>query len=515
MAKAEEKRAAEAKTTGKKGAAAAKKAPRKATRAKSPRKSARPKRTEGNPVIWAIGGGKGGVGKSILTSNLGVALARRGRRTVVIDADLGGANLHTLLGVENPKRTLSDFLNRTVDHIEDVLVDTPEPKLRLVSGSRALIGMANPRHSQKQKLLRQVRSLDCDHVVLDLSAGSAFNVLDFFLEARHPILVVVPEPTSIENAYHFLKSAFFRTLSEAAKHSPVKKAITQVLETKSRQRIRNPKELIEAVTALDPSAGEALLQRAKEFQPLLVVNQARTTQHAKLGHEIREACANYLGTQIEHLGTLERDESVRVAVGQRRPVLDLFPSCSFATDLEALAVRLLSRTDPDVMPPLVSGYGDDELELEDGSRAPAPSFSDLVRSARRSGACTQARARHEAEAPPVPEPRVPSRIALAAFPPTAPAPMREVDESSLAPIDLEQPGASLRRRRIELALELPEIQARTHIRHLEHIENEAFAMLPPEVYVRGYVLQYARALGIRDADALATHFVERYRRSLH
>jgi MinD-like ATPase involved in chromosome partitioning or flagellar assembly len=325
--------------------------------------------------------------------------------------------------------------------------------------------MANPRHAQKQKLLRQLRTLDVDHVVLDLSAGSAFNVLDFFLEARHPILVVVPEPTSIENAYHFLKSAFFRSMSGAAKQSPVKAAITRVLEAKSRQRIRSPRELIDAVSQLDPSAGEALRQRSKEFRPLLVVNQSRTVQHRKLGAEIRDACAGYLGTDIEYLGTLERDESVRVAVGQRRPVLDLFPSCAFSMDLEALAVRLLSRTDG-ALGGALSPPGEDLLELDDGSDSPAASALTL---------------------------RVP--------------------ESELAPVDLGQPGASLRGRREQLHLDLSEIYRRTRIRHLEHIEGERFDRLPPEVYVRGYVVQYARALGIREAEALASSFVERYRQA--
>jgi len=450
---------------------------------RAPAKRSNAKRVEGSPVIWGVGGGKGGVGKSVITSNLGVALARRGRRTVVMDADLGAANVHTLLGVDRPRRTLSDFLNREVSHLEDVLSETPEPNLRLISGSRALIGMANPRHAQKQKLLRQLRTLDVDHVVLDLSAGSAFNVLDFFLEARHPILVVVPEPTSIENAYHFLKSAFFRSMSVAAKQSPVKAAITRVLEAKSRQRIRSPRELIDAVSELDPSAGEALRQRSKEFRPLLVVNQSRTAQHRKLGAEIRDACANYLGTDIEYLGTLERDESVRVAVGQRRPVLDLFPSCAFSMDLEALAVRLLSRTDG-ALSRGVPMPSEDLLELDDGSNSPTALAGSSA------------------------SPASPASATSAGSTPAVRTP-----EAELRPLDLSQPGASLRGRREQLHLDLSEIYRRTRIRHLEHIESERFDRLPPEVYVRGYVVQYARALGIREAEALASSFVERYRQA--
>ncbi|MEE8219789.1 MAG: P-loop NTPase, partial [bacterium] len=64
--------------------------------------------------IWAIGGGKGGTGKSFMTASLGIQLAQFGRRTIIVDADLGAANLHTCLGVKSPKVTLADFLSRTV-----------------------------------------------------------------------------------------------------------------------------------------------------------------------------------------------------------------------------------------------------------------------------------------------------------------------------------------------------------------------------------------------------------------
>ena len=64
------------------------------------------------PRIWAIGGGKGGVGKSVLAANLGVVLAKRRQRVIVVDADLGGANLHTLFGMPDPELTLSDYIDR-------------------------------------------------------------------------------------------------------------------------------------------------------------------------------------------------------------------------------------------------------------------------------------------------------------------------------------------------------------------------------------------------------------------
>ena len=153
------------------------------------------------PCIWAIGGGKGGVGKSVLTSSLGIALANTGQRCAVVDVDLGGANLHTLLGVPRPARTLSHFVRGEVASLEEILCPTSVRNLSIVSGSSALLEMANVKHAHKEKLLRHVRKLDVDHVLLDLGAGSAFNVLDFFVAARRAVVVVIPEPTSFENAY--------------------------------------------------------------------------------------------------------------------------------------------------------------------------------------------------------------------------------------------------------------------------------------------------------------------------
>ncbi|HEY1101659.1 MAG TPA: P-loop NTPase, partial [Myxococcota bacterium] len=162
--------------------------------------------------IVAVGGGKGGVGKTLVATNLALALARQQRRVLLVDADLGGANAHTVLGIAPPLVTLSDVISRKAA-IDDVAVGTPYPNLRFISGALDDIGAANPQHAQKMRLLRQLSHADTDVVVLDLGAGTSFNTLDFFLIAHLGVLVVLPEPTSIENAYRFLKAAFFRRLA--------------------------------------------------------------------------------------------------------------------------------------------------------------------------------------------------------------------------------------------------------------------------------------------------------------
>ncbi len=133
------------------------------------------------PRVWAIGGGKGGVGKSVFAANLATQLARNGSRVALVDGDLGGANLHTLLGVPSPDTNLSDFISKRVATLGEVMTPTSIENLWLVSGAKALVETANLNFGQKSKLLRHINQLDADHVILDLGAGSTFNVLDFFL----------------------------------------------------------------------------------------------------------------------------------------------------------------------------------------------------------------------------------------------------------------------------------------------------------------------------------------------
>jgi len=292
--------------------------------------------------VWALGGGKGGVGKSVITANLGVALARRAQRVVVLDADLGGANLHTLLGMANPGVTLSDFITRRVPALTEVMVPTPVDNLWLISGAKAVLEMANPKHAQKLKLLRHIRHLDVDHVLLDLSAGSSFNILDFFIHANHGILVVVPEPTSIENAYHFLKAAFYRRLKRAQPRDRVRQVINLVMNDRERRSIRSPRDLITQAMIEDPLVGQALQAEADGFTPSVLVNRVQLPEHRHLGDEISTACRDYFGSTVRCLGHLDSDTLVPRSVQQRRPATELFPSGPFSRSIDDVAHRLVS-----------------------------------------------------------------------------------------------------------------------------------------------------------------------------
>ena len=439
------------------------------------------------PCIWAIGGGKGGVGKSMITANLSIALARRGRRVIVVDADLGAGNLHTILGIRKPHRTLSDFLNRDVTALADVLCETSVRNLSLVSGSRAFLDMANPKHSQKERLLRQLRALEADDLLLDLAAGSAYNVLDFFLEARRGIVVVIPEPTSLENAYHFLKAAFFRSLSRATREPQVRHVVEQVMKERERLEVHSPREMIARVMAADRNAGRALEEQARSFQPMLIVNQARTPDQRRMGNDIALACKEYLGTDVEYLGAVARDEMVHTAVSHRQPAIELHPYCTFARDVEALAARLLDIEAPDAeqADELSRTYRERRELFGEGSLATHGLLSEEERTAQ----LARLESRYTERMSRARLPRVGSPAAA---------------EPALPPLDLDHPGLYLKRCREQLGLTLRAVYERTRLGTLEAIEREAFELLPAEPYLSRHVAEYARALGVRDAEALAS-----------
>ncbi len=112
------------------------------------------------------------------TSGLGLSLL--GYKVILVDGDLGGADLHLFFNQVSPPRSLSTFLTREVDELRDVLLPTPNENLRLACGGSELVGMANLSHGAKTKLIRHIRKLDADFVLIDLGAGSAYNTLDIF-----------------------------------------------------------------------------------------------------------------------------------------------------------------------------------------------------------------------------------------------------------------------------------------------------------------------------------------------
>src|SRR5690606_3926121 len=136
-----------------------------------------------NAKIWAVGGGKGGVGKSLVTANISICLALMGYKVVAVDLDLGGANLHTCLGVPIPDKTLSDYLTKKVSSLNDLITPTAIDNLSIISGAQDDVGIGNLRDVQEAVMLARLGELNADLVILDLGGGTSYNTLDFFISA--------------------------------------------------------------------------------------------------------------------------------------------------------------------------------------------------------------------------------------------------------------------------------------------------------------------------------------------
>ena len=294
-------------------------------------------------AVVSVGGGKGGIGKTLLTANLGICLAKSRQKVVLVDADLGGSNLHTCLGIDQPEMSLSEFVNRRVDRIEETIVDTGIEGLGLISGAQDFLGSANIKYTQKLRVLKKICKIDADIVLMDLGSGTSFHVLAFFLVSDLGGVVMVPEPTSLENSYRFIKSAFYRMLRHREKSVPFRRIIDEAMETWNERGIRTPYDLIRVVGKMDPERGEKYSAWMHAFRPLLVINQVRSEEDEELGMAVRMACRKYFGVDLDYLGHIEYQDAVWKAVRRRVALLHEEPDSSIANSLWSIAKGILKR----------------------------------------------------------------------------------------------------------------------------------------------------------------------------
>jgi flagellar biosynthesis protein FlhG len=293
--------------------------------------------------VWAVGGGKGGVGKSLVASSLAIALSRAGNKVTAIDLDLGGANLHTTLGVDLPKQSLSDFFTHRVTTLDKCVVPSGIPNLDLISGALDSVSVANIGLQEKVRLLQKLRELDTDYLVFDLGAGTTNNTLDFFLYADIGVLTMLPEPTSIENGYRFIKSAYYRRLKHSRFLKEIRPLIDMAMDAKNPLGIKCPSDLFREVNKQSPEAGMRLKQEIEKFRPKLIVNQARTQTDVDIGFSVKTVCKKYFGIELDYVGYLDYDSAVWQAVRRKRPLMLEFPNSRLVSSIERVVQYMLKR----------------------------------------------------------------------------------------------------------------------------------------------------------------------------
>jgi flagellar biosynthesis protein FlhG len=220
------------------------------------------------PRIVAVAGGKGGVGKSTVTANLALAIGRAGHRVAVVDADLGAANLHTMLGVLHPTATLADFLDRRTDTLDEMLLRVA-PTVTLVPGT-SRPGVADIGMAQRIRLLRAIAKIDADCIVVDVGAGTSFNVVDCLAAADVKLLVLAPQLPSLHNAYALLKACVHRVVRKLAKEETERSLIDAALGAEG--KARTIPQLLSVLRPLDTNLADRIVDTLHRFGVSIVGN---------------------------------------------------------------------------------------------------------------------------------------------------------------------------------------------------------------------------------------------------
>ncbi len=294
------------------------------------------------PLTISIGGGKGGVGKSMVSSNLAVQYALAGLRVIIIDLDFGAANLHTIFGLRQPQRSLGDYFCTPGTQLADFVVPTNIENLTLVPSSGFVPELANLKHLQRVKLINHIQTLDTDLVILDLGAGSALNVVDFFSMTDAGIVVATPEPTSVLNAYEFLKNVVYRIFFRMFRHQ---KNIQDLLKSSAgpSSRIATVEELANLIKKHSTLGAENLRDVCQDLNFHLIFNQARKVSDSQFGTKLNQICHKYLNVQLNFSGLIFYNEEVPDCVRKMCPISVARPESVTSQTLKSIALTTLHR----------------------------------------------------------------------------------------------------------------------------------------------------------------------------
>ena len=170
--------------------------------------------------IIAVGGGKGGIGKSVVCTNLAIGIALSGQKVVLMDTDFGASNLHAMLAINNPVHGFQDLFNENSPNTQSLLIDTGISNLKFVSGAGDNPGSANIDTDKVNKVISFIKNLQADTILLDLGPGTNFNVIDFFNISTQNVVLTTPEITSVMKTFSFIRSVLFRRISLAFQGNP-------------------------------------------------------------------------------------------------------------------------------------------------------------------------------------------------------------------------------------------------------------------------------------------------------
>ena len=294
-------------------------------------------------VILPIGSGKGGVGKSLLATNLAVALAETGRKVVLADLDLGASNAHTMLGIRTVRRGIGTFLSLPRMKFEELVLPTEYDGLSFIPGDADIPGIANLKPAQRRRLARSLQALEGDYLVLDLGPGAGANALDFFLLSTSGIVVTTPALTAILNAYLFLKNVVFRLMyATVDKGSRAHDLLEEMRRDPGGLQKTYVPRIMEKIGTEDPVSHAKLASVLDRLKPRLVLNMLEDPGDADKMEKLRRSVREYLGIELAHLGVIYRDELQAVALGSRIPIVRYKPGSVLSRAVYRIADKIVS-----------------------------------------------------------------------------------------------------------------------------------------------------------------------------
>ena len=319
--------------------------------------------------IIAVGGGKGGVGKSLICANMAVTLALTGQRVILVDADFGASSLHALLGISSPKYGFREYFNHSDldSNGEDVLLlDTGIANLKFLSGAGDMPGSADINIKNQAKVVSYIRSLEADHILMDLGPGTNFHIIDYFNIAGKNVVVSTPEMTSILKSFSFIKAILFRRISQEFKSNST---LQNLLDFSKNPAVSKEcyeiTSLREAVEESHPQSLEMVNRIIRDFQPGLVINRVRRQKDILMGDNLKKLAKKYLDVDVNFLGYLIESDDVRDSIDEMRPFLIQNPQSKPSENIQQI-IGSLTNTNIHLVKKDNSIYVSQQIKLSSG-----------------------------------------------------------------------------------------------------------------------------------------------------
>ena len=291
------------------------------------------------PDIIAVASGKGGVGKSFFAANVALSFKARGDDVLLVDCDLGCANLHNFIFFKIPKYGLNSFLYNKVS-LKDVIVKT-EYGVDFIGGADSVLGMPHIKTFEKQKLIKNLRNSDYKYVIIDLGAGTSYNMLDIFNESDRKIIITSSEPTSIENAYSFLKISLYRKIERYLSKDLRMLKLCKSLRNKQ-QGFGNMKELMCNIFNLSKEHYSKINKMLNYNDLGIVLNMLRDKNELNFFILFSDVVKKYLSIKIEKLGFLPYDINVGKILRKQLPYYICASNAEYKTCFDDIRNNILN-----------------------------------------------------------------------------------------------------------------------------------------------------------------------------